>query len=337
MSNFKTRVTIYEVAKASGVSLATVSRVINKKDNVTEETREKVLSTIERLGYKPSALAQGLAKSKSTNIGLVLPSRNYVYISNVLSGLADIAKIYGYQTSLFLTKPDREEVKETIEKLITSHVDGAIFFDDALLEEDILELSRYKIPVVVIGRDVTSDDIASITLEYEKEMRDAIRNHFLIDDTPVYFLHFENPGILMERLESIALDEAKKLNREHLVSLLPIVDSYNEAYGYFINYFKTNKKGFFIAPRDSLSCAVVNGALDNNLDVPNDVQILSVIGTKYSTIMRPTLSSLNLDMYEVGSIAMRMLTKMLEGTLKRKKFTFVSTTIHRQSTRPIKK
>ena len=61
MNNLKDRVTIYQVAQAAGVSLATVSRVINKQGNVTESTRTKVEATIKKLGYKPSGLAQALA------------------------------------------------------------------------------------------------------------------------------------------------------------------------------------------------------------------------------------------------------------------------------------
>ena len=332
MSNFKTRVTIYEVAKSAGVSLATVSRVINKKDNVTEETRIKVMGTIERLGYKPSALAQGLAKSKSTNIGIVLPSKNYVYISNVLSGLTDIAKIYGYQTSLFTTRQNREEVKDTIERLITSHVDGAILFDDALLEEDILELSKYKIPVVVIGHDVVADDIASIIINYADEIKNFIRNYFENNDNPVYFLHLDNAGILVNDLEEVVREEVNKLGKGDKFNLLPILDSYDKDCETLQLFFETHKKGLFISPRDSISCAIVNAALDNGLSIPDDIQALSVIGTKYSRIMRPTLSSLSVDMYEVGSIAMRMLTKMLEGTLKNKTFKFVAKYTKRQST-----
>lgn len=333
MSNFKTRVTIYEVAKVSGVSLATVSRVINKKDNVTEETKIKVMETIERLGYKPSALAQGLAKSKSTNIGIVLPSKNYVYISNVLSGLTDIAKIYGYQSSLFTTRQNKEEVKETIEKLITSHVDGVILFDDALSDEDILELSKYKIPVVVIGHDIVSEDIASIIIEYESEVRKVIRDHFESSATPVYFLHLENAGILVNKLEDYARDEAKRLGKGDLFNLIPIIDVYDKNYEDMKLFFETHKEGYFISPRDSISCAVVNAALDNNLKIPEHVQALSIIGTKYSKIMRPTLSSLSVDMYEIGSISMRMLTKLLEGTLKNKQFKFTATYAKRQSTK----
>src|SRR5574344_910419 len=131
-TNLKDRVTIYEVAKSSGVSLATVSRVINKKSNVTEATRKKVEQTIARLGYKPSALAQALATNKTTNIGVVIPSANYVYISNVLNGITEVAREKGYMLSLFVTSHSRKEALQVMEKVITSHVDGAIILDDEL-------------------------------------------------------------------------------------------------------------------------------------------------------------------------------------------------------------
>ena len=96
MDNLKDRVTIYEVAKSCGVSLATVSRVINNSGTVKEDTKNKVLSTIKKLGYKPSGLAQALATSKTTNIGVIIPSANYVYISNMLNGITDVCKDKGF-------------------------------------------------------------------------------------------------------------------------------------------------------------------------------------------------------------------------------------------------
>ena len=120
MGIYKDRVTIYEVAKAAGVSLATVSRVINNQSNVTLETKKRVEDTIARLGYKPNALAQGLATNRTTNIGIVIPDVNYVHISNLLSGMIDIGKIYGYQTTLFVTKHSSQDTKEVIAKLLTS-------------------------------------------------------------------------------------------------------------------------------------------------------------------------------------------------------------------------
>ena len=95
MSNLKERVTIYEVAKLSGVSLATVSRVINNSSTVSEKTKKRVMDVIKQLGYKPSGLAQALATNKTTNIGVIIPSANYVYISNLLNGMyGEVLSVY---------------------------------------------------------------------------------------------------------------------------------------------------------------------------------------------------------------------------------------------------
>ena len=326
MGVYKDRVTIYEVAKAAGVSLATVSRVINNQSNVTPETKKRVEETIQRLGYRPNALAQGLATSRTTNIGIVLSDTNYVHICNLLSGMIDIGKIYGYQTTLFVTKHSADEAKEVISKLITSHVDGAIVFDDELDEADIHNIESYNVPTVIIGNKVKGDKIASITLNFKDAIVDFVNKHYR--DESVQFIRIPNEGKLMRGLEK-ALEEncGKKLE------VIPCPDSYHEIYSHFVDYFKSIPHGRFICPRDSLACAIQNAALDIGLRVPEDVQVLSIIGTKYSSIARPTISSLEMDMYEVGSIAMRMVTKLLKDELKTRDYAFNSDFVQRASTK----
>ena len=117
-TNKKARVTIYEVAKKAGVSLATVSRVINNGDNVSQESKDKVNKVIKELGYKPSALAQGLATSKTVTIGVVIPSTNYVYISNLINGISEVAKEKGFRISLFTTSHSKLDAYKVIEDVI---------------------------------------------------------------------------------------------------------------------------------------------------------------------------------------------------------------------------
>ncbi len=330
----KRRVTIYQVAKESGYSLATVSRVINNKENVTEETKIKVMEVIEKLGYKPSAIAQGLAKSKSTNVGIVIPNSMHMYVASMLSGMVDIAKIYGFQTTLFTTTQNTEEVSEVVESIISSNVDGVVVFDDQLSEKDIDKLVNYGTPVSVIGREVIKENVASIPLEYENSIKQIINEHFENGNEEIYFLHIiNNSSAMMDTLEALCLEECKKLNKENLFKKIEVEDSYSKTFEQFKEYFKENKTGFFIAPRDTISCGVANAANENGISIPNEVQIVSVIGTKYSTIVRPTLTTFEIDMYEVGSIAMRMLTKLLNGTLKNKSYPFYSTIQHRSSTK----
>lgn len=332
MENLKERVTIYEVAKASGVSLATVSRVINKQSNVTPETRAKVEATIAKLGYKPSGVAQALATNKSTNIGVVIPSANYVYISNLLNGITEVAKEKGFTLSLFVTAHSRDDALNMVEKVITSHVDGAIIFDDELDEADVAKLSSYYVPSIVINNKVEGDRTGCIVFGYEHNLTHILSHHFTENNNkrPV-FLHVHNCGRLLARTEKAFIKACNEAGREYRI--MNVDDSYTRTYLDFSEYFKTHNQGYFIAYRDSIAAAITNAATDAGLKVPEDVEVVSLIGTKYANITRPTLTTMSIDMQEVGKRAMYMLIDLTKGELEKKTYKFESSYIKRQSTK----
>ncbi|HAV19733.1 MAG TPA: hypothetical protein DCX17_01755 [Firmicutes bacterium] len=330
MKNIKDRVTIYEVAKASGVSLATVSRVINNNDNVTETTRIKVQETIRRLGYKPSALARGLATNRTTNIGIVIPNANYVYIANMLNGMTDEAKDKGYQLTLFVTNHSKDDALQMVEKVITSHVDGAIIFDDELDVEEVNKLSSYKIPLVVINNNVIAERVACINFGYEHAIRSVINSYFEKGDKKMYFLHLHHSGRLLQRIEKAFVDTHVEAMRGY--GIYSIEDSYRQTYSDFMEIFKSTHSGYFLAHRDSLAAAVLNAAIDSGLRVPQDVEVLSIIGTKYASILRPHISSLHIDLKEVGAKAMQMMTDLLGEIEMQHVHKFESTFVKRDST-----
>ena len=332
MDYLKDRVTIYEVAKQSGVSLATVSRVINNHDNVTPKTRAKVNETIARLGYKPSGLAQALATNKSTNIGVVIPSANYVYISNMLNGITEVAKEKGFTLSLFVTAHSRDDALRMLEKVITSHVDGAIIFDDELDEEDVAKLSSYCVPTIVINNNVQGDRVGCVVFGYEHNLIHVLENHFKDDNSkrPV-FLHVHNCGRLLARTEKAFIKACNEANRDY--KIMNVDDSYSRTYQDLKEYFKTHNSGYFIAYRDSIAAAILNAATDSNLRVPEDVEVVSLIGTKYANITRPTISSFAINMHEVGKRAMYMLIDLSNHALERKTYRFESKYIKRESTK----
>ena len=331
--NKKDRVTIYEVAKVANVSLATVSRVINKQTNVTEKTKNKVLEVISKLGYRPSSIAQSLANSRSTNIGIMLPSTGYVYVSNMLDGMIDTAKIYGYITSIFVTKRTKEDASNMIDLLIKSHVDGAVIYDDELGTDEIMTVQRYHIPLIVIGHEVENSSLGSIIIQYKEPVMEVIKEYCDNSDDTICVLDIVNQGKINEEIRNAIIEYGNEANKK--VELLQFNDSYSLVYEGMKEYFKKNKKGFFVAPRDSLASAVLNAAIEEGLKVPDDVQILAEVGTKYSYIMRPQISSFNIDMFKVGSVAMRVLTKILNSDepIKDKSMTFRAKFNKRQTTR----
>lgn len=332
MENLKDRVTIYQVAKAAGVSLATVSRVINKQGNVTEATRKKVEATISELGYKPSGLAQALATNRTTNIGVIIPSANYVYISNMLNGITEVAKDKGFVLTLFVTSHSREEALSMIEKVITAHVDGAIVFDDELNEADIQKISSYNVPTIVVNNRVNDERTGCVILHYDALFSQIIRNHYQKDNPkPMTFLHVHNCGRLLAHCEKTFVNTNKELGKDYKV--VNCDDSYAHTYADFIEYFQKNKEGgYFVAYRDSIAAALLNAATDSGLRVPQDVEVLSLVGTKYANIVRPTLTSLQIDMSEVGKRAMYMLTDLLNDDLIEKTANFDSHLVVRNST-----
>ena len=93
-------VTISTVAKEAGVSMATVSRVVNGNPNVKPATRKKVLEVIDRLDYRPNAVAQGLASKKTTTVGVIIPDVTNVYFSSLARGIDDVASMYTYNIIL---------------------------------------------------------------------------------------------------------------------------------------------------------------------------------------------------------------------------------------------
>ena len=89
-------VTIYDVAREAGVSMATVSRVVNGNKNVKENTRKKVLEVIERLDYRPNAVARGLASKKTTTVGVVIPNITNSYFSTLALDRKDSFRILSF-------------------------------------------------------------------------------------------------------------------------------------------------------------------------------------------------------------------------------------------------
>lgn len=145
------RITIYDVAKEADVSLATVSRVINDSNVVREDTRNRVQEAIEKLGYKPNAIAQGLALSKTTTISIVMSEKLLAYNTKILNGLMDVAKIYNYNIMFHTTSKGISKMQDVIESIIKSRVDGVILFNDNFTEDEMEVLHEYQIPMVVVG------------------------------------------------------------------------------------------------------------------------------------------------------------------------------------------
>ncbi len=150
------RVTIADVAREAGVSLMTVSRAINNKDGISQETRTHVLEVIQRLGYRPSGVARSLVTRRTASIGLVVPDISNPYFSGIAHGVAEIANHQGLSVLLGDTQENPEQEIELLAVLEEKQVDGIIMAAPRMTSDQILpHLARHQ-NVVVVNRHFPS-------------------------------------------------------------------------------------------------------------------------------------------------------------------------------------
>ncbi len=114
------KVTIYDVSREAGVSLATVSRVINGSSVVKESTRQRVLEVIKRLDFKPNEVARGLAKSKTTMIAVVFPQSLFAHVKDMIGGIGDASRTLKYNVTIHTTDDIGEDnmIDDLVEKVL---------------------------------------------------------------------------------------------------------------------------------------------------------------------------------------------------------------------------
>lgn len=307
-------VTIYDVARDANVSMATVSRVVNGNQNVKPSTRRKVLESIERLGYRPNAVARGLASKKTTTIGVIVPDISTSFYGELSRGIADIATMYEY--NIILSNSDERSEREV--ELLVDHlgkqVDGIIFMSDSITEEVRGEMSRSPVPVVLPGTIDSEEQFASVNIDYEQAAYDSVMK--LVENGHKNIVFVTGPltrdiNRLHKKVgyERALKDAGIELNDNLIIE---IKDSYDDAYeSWKIIEQLEEKPTAVFAVNSSLAVGVLNGIRDAGYVVPKDYEIICYEHSNLTRIVRPQLTSVVVPLYDIGAVAMRLLTKLM--------------------------
>ncbi|GEK92165.1 catabolite control protein A [Alkalibacterium kapii] len=308
----KQTITIYDVAREASVSMATVSRVVNGNPNVKPTTRKKVLEVIERLDYRPNAVARGLASKKTTTVGVIIPDVTNLYFSSLARGIDDIATMYKY--NIILANSDKNEEKEVqvLNTLLAKQVDGVIFMGNKITDELRAEFSRSRTPVVLAGTVDPDEQVGSVNIDYEKATEEATTKLINNGHKKVAFISesHEEPINGMYRLAGYknALEKASLSYDDDLV----VQSEYTYKVGEVV-YEQLEKAGATAAviADDELALGVLNATLDRGVKVPEDFEIITSNNTKLTAMSRPQLTTIKQPLYDIGAVAMRLLTKLM--------------------------
>nr|AAO43402.1 catabolite control protein A [Lysinibacillus sphaericus] len=306
-------VTIYDVAREANVSMATVSRVVNGNQNVKPATRKKVLEVIERLEYRPNAVARGLASKKTTTVGVIIPDiANNVY-AELARGVEDIATMYRY--NIILANSDQHEDKELqlLDTMLGKQVDGIVMMSDEVTEKMQQTMDHSPVPIVLAGSVDESQTIATVNIDYFQAAYEAISLLIQNGHTRIGFVTGPLSYTINGKFNLAAYKKALQDAGLPLDEALIAAEESSYDMGLEAGRFTVLEQPptAYFAGSDELAIGLIHGAQDAGKNVPEDTEVISFENSKLARMVRPQLTSVALPLYDIGAVAMRLLTKLM--------------------------
>lgn len=309
-------VTIYDVAREAGVSMATVSRVVNGNPNVKPSTRKKVMESIERLGYRPNAVARGLASKKTTTVGVVIPDIASPFFAELARGIDDIANMYNYNIILCDSDQNLDKEITLTNTLLEKQVDGLVFLGGQITEEHVRIFASAAAPIVLAGTIDPAEQMPSVNIDqfqaaYDATMRLVEGGHRKI---AMITGPLENQLSGLSRYQGYlkALEDAGIPEREEWIRSGEF--SYESGLTITPHFLSLpDRPTAIFAANDEIAIGVIHAIQDHGFSVPADIEVIGFDNIRLAEMVRPQLTTVVQPMYDIGAVAMRLLTKLMNG------------------------
>lgn len=307
-------VTIYDVAREANVSMATVSRVVNGNPNVKPSTRKKVLEVIERLEYRPNAVARGLASKKTTTVGVIIPDISNIFYAELARGIEDVATMYRY--NIILSNSDLNEEKELtlLDNMYGKQVDGIVMMTERVTDPLADKMGHSPVPIVLAGSIDESNHLPSVNIDYTEATYEAVKQLIENGNERIAFISGSFNATINKKYKYQgyvkALEEAGIPIDEALIfDDVLIYDQGMKVYNH-VSKLAQPATAYFVGS-DEPAIGVIHAAQDDEKIVPIDIEVCSFENSKLARMVRPQLSSVVLPLYDIGAVSMRLLTKIM--------------------------
>jgi LacI family transcriptional regulator len=312
------RATIREVAVAAGVSTQTVSRVINERPDVAPETRRKVQTVIERLGYRPSALARSLISQRSYTLGVVTAGLRHIGPARTLGGITAAATDAGYALLLEeLPRFDMDDPTPVFEALMSRHVDGIIWAVPEVGHNRrwLSELRAVPhVPFVYLAMEpVEGVSVVSVN----NYMGGRLAMHHLFEQGYERVGHLAGPLDWWEARQRMSAwkDALRETGREACETCWVEGNwssaSGAQAIGRLLDGH-SDLDAVFVG-NDQMALSVLHVAAERGRRVPQDLGVVGFDNIPESAYFCPTLTTVQQDQYSVGRVAVEETTKIIEA------------------------
>jgi len=329
--------TIYDVARAAGVSIATVSKVINNTGRISDKTRMKVNKVMEELRYQPSMVASALTGKRMNTIGLLLKDLANPFFAEVARAVEDRGQELGFNVVMCNTDNDSDKEAGYITLLMQKKVDGIIVATDFRNHTILKDLVSDDFPVALISQEIPELAVDSVLVDdylggYQ------VTNHLISLGHRSIAMIAEDGRSSLGRIRGYrqALEDAGiPFDESMLITCEATVEEGYRNGGRFLDTL--NPLTAIFASNDLLAVGVMKAARERNIRIPDDLSVVGFDNTILAAFIDPPLTSVAQPIQDMGRQVVDFLVKRIEGENKMKqRVVLMPELVIRNSTGPAK-
>lgn len=310
------KMTIVDIAKASGVSITTVSRILNNKPDVAEETRQSVLQLMDEQGFTPQLAWQQLRSGKSHFIALHYPQDFKLPAHNIVTGAAMSCEDAGYSLNLIVNSLSDNELLSIFR---SGQADGIILLEILTHDRRVKLLQEHDLPFVMVGRCADNTGLSYVDIDIGKGVADAIQYLRALGHRQIGFITLA--PVLQEKEYGYAIWAVQGYQEACQQFGLPIlwrmVDLKNDNTESVILNLLEDHPGItaIITPQEIGVPGLLKAVQTKGLRVPDDISIIALFNDAISEMITPPLSTISFPAHGMGYQAATILIGHMTGEL----------------------
>jgi len=306
---------IKEVAKLAGVSVATVSRVLNDSSSVLPETRDRVCEAIAKLNYQPNLLARNLRRSETKLILAIIPSISNMFFSQVVKGMHNKARKHGYNLLLCDTEEDDGSLDAYLDMLRFHQADGVIFVSSAVNKNKLAEIAG-TYPVVQCSEYNEDLDLSYVTIDNKLAAYQAVQHLIKTGKKRIALINgFDYHSSTRLRLEGYK--QALADNGIEFCDELVRQGTYGLKSGLRVTRQLLSLKqppDGILAGSDMMAIGAIKFIKQMGMRVPEDIGVVGFDDTRVTSIFEPSVTSISQPMFDLGQCSVEILLKKINSS-----------------------
>lgn len=307
--------TIKQVSELAGVSLATVSRVINNTDQVKAATRAKVEDAMKKLGYRPNFIAQSLASSKSNTVGYVIPELHGSFFGDMISGTEQLLKKAHKHMFIAAGHSNEEDEIKAIESLLGRRCDALILHLEAVSNDYLINLAKDKVEFVVVNRYIEEIGDRCVSL-------DNVRGGYIATQSLIRYGHRDIAYISGSLWKSDAADRLSGHKQALVDAGIPynrlrmFEGNFQASSGYegMLSFLGSGNPPTAVAcANDEMAYGAADAIRESGLQIPDDISLVGFDNIEFSRFLHPKLSTVHYPMRDIGETAANWILSRIYG------------------------